>query len=66
MTPAQLTLLDFLFLAGMMALPLGCGLFLLGMGMEAVKEATEAFHRRKMQTFDKRIALEKARHGSPG
>ena len=45
---------------------LGYGLWVFGDAKDIYVKATERLHRRKMETFDKLIALEKARNGSHG
>jgi hypothetical protein len=59
-----LVVIEIAFIGLALFILLGGGLWVFGAAKDIYVKATERLHRRKMETFDKLIALEKARNGS--
>jgi len=58
-----LVVTEFAFVGLCLLIVLGYGLWVFGEAKDIYVKATERLHRRKMETFDKLIALERARNG---
>jgi hypothetical protein len=61
-----LVVMNFVLIGLVFFILLGFGLSIFAEAKDIYVKATERLHRRKMETFDKLIALEKARNGSLG